>query len=237
MIKRSRNGSIPGIIDGTINPRDNFGPVTVPEGVLFRDGRQSRPKSWTAGFGGSCAKKRFAGRRSVFTGPGAARDNGRSGFDGIDSAKPFNRTSQRATRRSALRVSGRTDEPSSSKGSGSHISAVPASLRARHRRPHPRPLYLGTCEPDLAGSAGAGRPCRFGILDGSAARRTSSIISWRWEAKRISAAIIGSDESRADAAQRIGIETFGAWRGRDRPGPADDQKVPRHRAQSADRAL
>ena len=35
----------PGIIDGTINPRDNFGPVTVPEGVLFRDGRQSRPKS------------------------------------------------------------------------------------------------------------------------------------------------------------------------------------------------
>jgi signal peptidase I len=28
----------PGVIDGTISPRDNFGPVTVPDGLLFRDG-------------------------------------------------------------------------------------------------------------------------------------------------------------------------------------------------------
>ena len=42
--KPSPNGSIRAFIDGTINPRDNFGPVTVRR-FLFRDGRQSRPKS------------------------------------------------------------------------------------------------------------------------------------------------------------------------------------------------
>ena len=32
--KHLRNGSISGVIDGTINPRDNFGPVTVPDGPI-----------------------------------------------------------------------------------------------------------------------------------------------------------------------------------------------------------
>ena len=41
--------------------------------------------------------------------------------------------------------------------------------------------------------------------------------------------VIGSDESGRTAPQRVGSDTFRAWRGRDRPGPPDHQKVPRHR--------
>src|SRR6185436_15638617 len=46
-------------------------------------------RAWTAGFGDSCAKKRSGEKPSVFIGHGAAKGNGRSGFDGRGSARRF----------------------------------------------------------------------------------------------------------------------------------------------------
>ena len=78
----------PGLIDGHINPRDNFGPVTVPEGIVLCDGRQSRPESRQPLLGICTRRKRYAVRRFVFTGPGVAKELGLNGSDGKDSAKP-----------------------------------------------------------------------------------------------------------------------------------------------------
>ncbi len=40
--------------------------------------------------------------------------------------------------------------------------------------------------------------------------------------------VIGSDETGRMLLKELGAHQVGAWRGRDRPGPPDHQKVPRH---------
>ena len=59
---------------------------------------------------------------------------------------------------------------------------------------------------------------------GSAARRMSSTISWRWEGKADLCGVIGSDESGRLLLKELGNNTIEPWGGRDRSGSSDDQK-------------